>query len=165
MYVLALSTGFHRQLSLDIYPGVNFSCFHAGPIPSAHRRSSASVLSIKSWQVAASIQHLAKVLNNDCANSTVFWSEILDSLGISLVIPLRISHEHSYQRQPCSFYILLIRLSLSPAHLLSFSLMRWRDWQQWWGHITSHLVSTVATCAPQCHMGSSLPEGRWVPSI
>lgn len=33
----------------------------------------------------------------------------------------------------------------------SLSLMRWRDWQECWGHITSHLVSSVATCAPQCH--------------
>lgn len=104
MSVLALSTGqwFHRQLSLGIYVRVNISCLHASPITSALPQSSASIFSIKSC---------AKV-QNTCANLTVFWNEILDSLGISLVIPWKISHAHSYERQPRSFYILLIRFSL-----------------------------------------------------
>lgn len=104
MSALALSTGFHRQLSLGIYPGVNISCLHTSPITSGLLQSSASIHSIKSC---------AKVrLQNTCANLTVFWTEILDSFGISHVIPWKISHAHSYQRQPRSFSILLIRFSL-----------------------------------------------------
>lgn len=39
------------------------------------------------------------------------------------------------------------------------SLMRWHDWQQWRGHITSHLVSSAATCAPQCHRAALCLQG------
>lgn len=113
MSVLALSTGqwFHRQLSLGIYARVNISCLHASPITSALPQSSASIFCIKSC---------AKV-QNTCTNLTVFWNEILDSLGISLVIPWKISHAHSYERQPRSFYILLIRFSLFTTPSAFFS--------------------------------------------
>lgn len=104
MSALALSTGFHRQLSLGIYPGVNISCLHTSPITSGLLQSSASIFAIKSC---------AKVrLQNTRANLTVFWTEILDSFGISHVIPWKMSRAHSYQRQPRSFSIFLIRFSL-----------------------------------------------------
>ncbi len=134
------------------------------PLPTSHTPpglplSSTFSLCIKSMQVAsaASIHCYARALNTRHANLTIFELGSLTAAEPCYdcnSTKKLVSHERKYHSSNPSLAVFLWMLSLP----FSLSLMRRHDWQEWWGHITSHLVSSAATCAPQCHRAPLCPE-------